>query len=204
MMKKLALALAIAAFAAVPALAADIMLPSPQKEGGAPVLAALDARGSAAQAPFKKEALTTRELATLLWAATGKNRGGKGWTAPYALGKAPYVDVYALLSDGVYHYDWQNGTLKQLSERNIISRACAQPFAGTAPCVLVFAAGGSLRVDSWAEIAAGAMSQNVYLAAQALGLKTRYIQSFSKNPIIDAIQLSPVGRILCIMPVGRQ
>ena len=203
-MKKILIAFAIAIFAAVSALAADITLPSPQKEGGTPVLAALEARGSAAQTPFKSEQLTVKELSTLLWAASGRNRAGKGFTAPYALGKDPYVDVYVLLKGGAYHYDWEKNMLKQLGDRNIISRAASQPFAASAPCLLVFAVSGSIRVDSWAEIAAGAMSQNVYLAAQALGLRTRYIQSFNKNAIIDAIQLSPIGRVLCIMPVGRQ
>jgi nitroreductase len=203
-MRKILLAVLIVIFVAVPVFAADITLPSPQKDGGSNVLAAIDARGSAAQTPFKSGALTAKELSTLLWAASGKNRGGKGWTAPYALGKAPYLDVYVLLKDGSYRYDWQNNVLRLASDKNIIGRAGSQAYVATAPCVLVFAVSGPIRVDSWAEIAAGAMSQNVYLAAQAQGLKTRYIQSFNKNAIIDAIQLSPVGRVICIMPVGRQ
>ena len=203
-MRKILFAVLIVIFAAAPVFAADITLPSPQKDGGPGVLAAIDARGSAAQAPFKSGALTAKELSTLLWAASGKNRSGKGWTAPYALGKEPYVDVYVLLKEGVYRYDWQNNMLRLVGDRNLLSRAGSQAYVATAPCVLVLAVSGAIRVDSWAEIAAGAMSQNVYLAAQALGLKTRYIQSFSKNAIIDAIQLSPVGRVLCIMPVGRQ
>ena len=92
-MKKLIIALIAAALMAAPALAADIMLTTPQKDGGPSVLAAIEGRSSAAQTPFQKGELTVKELSTLLWVATGRNRGGQGWTVPYAMGRDPYVNV---------------------------------------------------------------------------------------------------------------
>lgn len=203
-MKRLIIALIAAAFLASPALAADIMLTTPQTDGGPSVLAAINKRASAAQGPFQKGELTLKELSTLLWAATGRNRDGNGWTVPFAMHRDPYVNVYVMLKSGSYRYDYTKNMLMLVGDRNDISRAGTQDFVSTAPCVLVFAVNGSLRMDAWGDVAAGAMTQNVYLTSQALGLKTRYVQSFNKNALFSALQLGPLGRILCIMPVGRQ
>lgn len=184
--------------------AADIILTTPDKDGGPGVLAAIASRSSAEQKPFAKTELTTKELTTILWAATGRNREKNGWTVPMAMGQAPYVSVYVLLKDGSYVYDWDKNILKLVNDKSAIAKAGQQGFVGTAPCVLVFATAGSLRIDNWGEIAAGAMSQNVYLAAGAFGLKTRYIQSFNKMSLIDALHIGPLSRIIAIMPVGRQ
>jgi len=187
------------------AYAADITLPSPERNGGPGVLSAIEERGSAKASSFAKYELSTKELSTLLWAATGKNRGGTGWTVPFAMGTSPYVFVYVLLENGSYIYDPDKNMLKMLGDRNMISRAGRQEFIATAPAVFVLATrGGGPRIDRWAEIAAGAMSQNVYLAAQAFGLKTRFVQSFNRDTLANTLQMGPLERILCIMPVGRQ
>jgi len=187
------------------AYAADITLPSPERNGGPGVLSAIEERGSAKAANFSKYELSTKELSTLLWAATGKNRGGTGWTVPFAMGTSPYVFVYVLLENGSYIYDPDKNMLKMLGDRNMIGRAGRQEFIATAPAVFVLATkGGGPRIDRWAEIAAGAMSQNVYLAAQAFGLKTRFVQSFNRDTLANTLQMGPLERILCIMPVGRQ
>lgn len=187
------------------ASAADIMLPPPLKEGGIGTLEAISGRSSAAQSSFNGKELSARELSTVLWAATGRNRPEKGWTIPIAMGREPYISVYVLLKSGFYIYDWDKNMIKQLGEKNLISRAGSQSFIGSAPCVLVFATDGKgPRIDSWADIAAGAMSQNVYLAAEALGLKTRFIASFNKETLLNHLYISPLSRIICIMPVGFQ
>lgn len=203
-MKKLIIAIIATAFMAAPALAADIMLTTPQTEGGPSVLAAIEGRSSAAQTPFQKSELTVKELSTLLWAATGRNRGGQGWTVPYAMGRDPYVNVYVMLKSGSYRYDTTKNMLLLVGDKNDIARAGTQDYVGTAPCVLVFAVSGTLRMDAWGDVAAGAMAQNIYLAAEALGLKTRYVQSFNRNALFNSLQIGPLGKILCIMPVGRQ
>lgn len=198
----LAFAVLAAMLCAVPASAADIMLGAPKRSGGPDVLTAISNRASAAQKDFEKRELTESELSTILWAATGKNRT-KGWTVPLAMGAAPYVDVYALLKKGSYLYDYEHGTLKQAGTRNLLKRAGQQAFTATAPCILVFVS-HTPRVENWAYIAAGAMTQNVYLAAQSLGLKTRYIQSCNRETLFDGLDLSPLEKIICIMPVGEQ
>lgn len=187
------------------AFAADIVLPTPQYSGGPSLLEAIANRSSAAPKPFEQKEIPERDLSTLLWAATGLNRE-RGWTVPMAMGSAPYVDIYVLLKTGVYSYDWEKNRLLQINPKNLLSRASGQDFVATAPCILVFATkGGRARVDSWADTAAGAMAQNVYLAGQALGLKARYAGSFNKETLLNNFELAgPLLRIIAIMPVGYQ
>ena len=93
--------------------------------------------------------------------------------------------------------------LKQTSDKKMLTKAGTQAFVGTAPVILVFTTKGSgPRLDNWAEIAVGAMSQNVYLAAEALDMKTRFVVSFNKMALIDALNIGPLSRIIAIMPIG--
>jgi nitroreductase len=48
------------------------------------------------------------------------------------------------------------------------------------------------------------MSQNVYLAAEALGMKTRFVQSFNRETLINILNIGPLSRVIAIMPVGFQ
>ncbi len=188
--------------ASVPAFAAgDIMLTVPDKEGGPSVLAAISERASGKI--FARRDLSLKDLSTILWAAAGKNREEKGWTVPFAMGQEPYVNVYVLTSEGCYLYDWNKNMLKLLSDRKLLKKAGTQEYVGTAPVILVFGTKGSgPRIESWADVAVGAMSQNVYLAAEALGMKTRYVASFNKMTLIDALNIGPLSRIIAIMPIG--
>lgn len=187
------------------AFAADVMLPSPDKQGGIPVLKAIADRASAKSTSFDKKEIANKDLSTMLWAGSGLNRA-KGWTIPLGQGADPYVDIYVLLKTGVYTYDWQKNSLLQVNSKNLISRASSQGFVATAPCVLVFATnGGRTRVDSWAEVAVGAMTQNIYLACEALGLKARYAATFNKDTLLNNFETAgPMVRIVAIMPVGYQ
>ena len=199
-MKKLVLltaALILAASSA--AFAASVLLPEPDRGGGPSVLEAIE------QKNFAKDELTQEELSTILWAASGKNREPKGWTVPMAMGREPYVSIYVLLRKGGFLYSWEKHALiEQSDEKRLPSGAVTQDFAKTAPCVLVFVSSGMMNMENFSYIATGAMSQNVYLAAQALGLKARFVESFNRLKIESSLNLSPVAKITGVMLVGRQ
>lgn len=190
---------------AVAAFAADTILPNPEKSGGLSVLEAMANRSSAKPEAFENKSIPEKDLSTLLWAGTGLNRD-KGWTVPMANGVAPYVDIYVLLKSGVYSYDWAKNMLLQLSAKNVIPRASGQEYVTTAPCILVFVTKeGRARVESWADVAAGAMSQNIYLACEALGLKARYAATFNKEALLSNMEAAGLLlKIIAIMPVGYQ
>lgn len=198
-------ALAVLIAVAATAFAADVILPDPEKNGGSPVLEAIANRSSAKQQAFENRSISEKDLSTLLWAGTGLNRD-KGWTVPMAMGAAPYVDIYVLLKSGVYSYDWEKNRLLQLSAKNVIPRASGQEYVTTAPCIFVFVTKeGRARVDSWADVAVGAMSQNIYLACETLGLKARYAATFNKETLLSNMEAAGLlHKIIAIMPVGYQ
>ena len=100
MKKILSLTAALLLAAASAAMAGNIVLVEPDKTGGPSVMKAIAGRASAEQKAFSNEELSLKELSTILWAATGKNREPKGWTVPMAMGREPYVSVYVLLKSG--------------------------------------------------------------------------------------------------------
>ena len=205
MKKIIVLAAALVIAASSCAFAAPIVLPEPQKSGGMGLFDALSNRASAAQENFTKEELTMNELSTVLWAATGKNREPKGWTVPMAMGREPYVTIYVLLKSGGYTYSWEKNALIEVNaDKRILRRAANQDYAKTAPCVLVFVDRGSVNMKGLSEIATGAMSQNVYLAAAALGLDARFLASFNRAALEESLSLGPVANILGVMALGRQ
>ena len=204
-MKKIASLISVFAVAAtVGAFAAPIALPQPQKSGGMPLFEALSKRSSAAQKSFSDKKLSLDELSSVLWAATGKNREPKGWTVPMAMGKEPYVSVFVLLESGAYLYSWDKNELSEVSSGNIIRSAVPQDFAKTAPCILVFVDNGNAGRQDFAALAAGAMSQNAYLAAESLGLKGRFLASYDGAAISKAIKAKSKDSILGVMVVGKQ
>jgi hypothetical protein len=190
---------------------ADIRLPPPQTEGGMSVFEAFKKRVSAPGGDFPIAPLEPEELSTILWAATGLNRGEKGWTVPMSLGLEPYCRIYALLDEGVFLYDWKNHSLVEVSKENVRAKVGSQNFVKTAPCILVVVAEGKVlaenfnerdRVD-FANVAAGAMTQDIYLAAAGLEIGARYIHSMNLEEIQRALSLPEEDDPICLMMLGK-
>jgi nitroreductase len=162
----------------------DITLPAPNKTGGKPLMQALNERQSIRT--FTKENLTTQQLSDLLWAGWGINRpADKKRTAPSSRNMQE-IDVYVALSGGLYLYDPESNTLKQIHNRDIRKVCGTQDFVADAPVNLVFVAdmaklgkkeGDEIKdsdlLSSWANT--GFIAQNVYLycASENLGCVVR-------------------------------
>lgn len=189
---------------------ADISLPAPRTSGGMGIYDALKARRSASLAHFPQKALSLQELSDLLWAATGLNREGKGWTTPYGMGMAPYNKIYIVSDKGVSLYDWQNHALKPVSAKNIKNRIGKQAGVAAAPVILVITsdskAMGNItgsRARDWAHIASGAIAQNLYLTAASLDIGARYIVSMNEDVIRQELKLGKNDIPVNIMPLGK-
>ena len=184
---------------------ADVALPAPDTDGGPGVLTAIRTRASATHAGFSDRTISDRDLATLLWAATGRNRQGGGWTIPLAMGKPPYVDVYVLAKNGSFLYDWEKNALKQTGTENISGKAGRQSFVASASHILVFVKdeNGQYSRD-FGDVAVGAMTQNVYLAATGLGIKGRYVVGMDVDVLKTSLKLEKHKKPVCIMPIGYQ
>jgi nitroreductase len=192
-------------------LSADVELPAPRTEGGTALFETLKKRSSAAGGDFSPAEVSLEELSTLLWAATGLNRGESGWTVPMAEGLEPYVDVYVIGNEGVFRYDWKANKLLEISGENIKGQVGHQAFVRRAAWILAFASNpeGLAKLRNaeagaeFAQVLTGAMTQNVYLAAVALNLGTRYIHSFYPDELKNGLKL-PEGSVpIALMLVGK-
>ncbi|MDR1613221.1 MAG: nitroreductase family protein [Planctomycetota bacterium] len=204
---------AVAVFgASAMAFAGDIKLPAPQKTGGPTVFAAIDQRGSAGHSGFPSGNLDRQDLSTILWAASGNNRDGAKWTVPMGMGRPPYCKIYVTTAEGVFLYDWKAHELKQVSAENVGSRIPMQDFAKNAPAVLYIVGDNAALADlprqdwvaEWCGVLAGAMSQNIYLASQGVGVGTRLIYSINREEAARLLKLGPKDTPFFAMPMGKK
>ena len=193
------------------AKAEDVKLPEPRTTGGAGIFDMLKHRASALSGSFPTGAVSMEELSTLLWAASGLNRPEKGWTVPMAMGREPYCKVYAAGEMGAFLYDWKNNALKEISKDDIRSALGSQGFIANASYILVFVIDGEAvgkfdgtRGAEWGQVAVGAMTQDVYLAAEALNIGVRYMASMKADAVRSLLKLADSDTPVCIMPMGKR
>ena len=190
----------------------NAVLPSPQKSGGPGLFEIMQKRGSAAQASFPSGKLSASDISTLLWAASGKNRDGSKWTVPIAMGKPPYTKVFLATEEGAFSYDYDNHTIKPITKSNILADIATQPFARNASATMVFVTDGEelgkMSNSAWADefgvMLAGAMSQNVYLASEALGIGARLVYSVDRDKTRELLQLGPKDKVICAVLLGKR
>lgn len=193
------------------ACAGETKLPAPQKTGGTAVLTAIDQRASATGNAFPTGALSEQDYSTILWAATGNNRDGKKWTVPMGMGLPPYVRVYLVRQDGSFYYDWEKGALVSVSTNDNRADIAMQDFVKKAPAQLIFAVDGQalskvpnpVFANEFGLVLVGAMTQNVYLAAQAVNAQTRVIYSINRDVSADLLKFPKDLVAICSMPVGK-
>lgn len=195
---------------AVPALAAE-PLPAPIQSGGMGLFDALKKRSSAVGGDFSPAEVTRDELSTILWAASGLNRGAKGWTVPMWRGVPPYCRVYVAANDGVFLYDWKNHALEKVADGNIKGKIGKQGFVRKASYVLIFVSDAEILAQfnsaditrDFAHVAVGAMTQNVYLACAALQIGTRYVHAMNVGEIVQVLKLPQGDTPIALMLLGK-
>ena len=183
-----------------------IILPSPQQQGGLPLMEALSKRHSARE--FLPDALPLKLLSDLLWTAYGINRPEGGRTAPSAL-NAQEIDVYVALPEGAYLYDAEKHTLNLVVASDMRRVTGYQDFVDEAPLDLVYVADHARmgmvpveRRESYASVAAGAIAQNVYLFSASSGLSTVIRAWLDRSAIADALGLTHDQQVLLSQTVG--
>jgi SagB-type dehydrogenase family enzyme len=164
---------------AMPLIAQDIVLPAPDKTGGKPLMQTLNERQTSRS--FTADDLSLQQLSDLFWAAWGYNRPAeKKRTAPSSR-NVQEMDIYAAMKSGLYLYDVETHTLKQIHNRDIRALTGTQDFVGTAPMNLIYVADmGKLGKKEGDEIKeaellssyanTGFIAQNVYLYCASSGL----------------------------------
>jgi nitroreductase len=195
---------AMAASIACAQSASSVKLPAPQTTGGVPVLEAIENRGSAVSGQFPTGAVSDKELSTLLWAASGRNRDGKGWTVPTAMGLDPYVAIYVASKDGAFLYNGKEHALERLSTGDARAKVSSQSFANSASHILVFVIKGKEGTQYYGQALVGAMTQNVYLAAQSLNIGARFMATMEQASVRKELKLADDDTPVNIMPIGKR
>jgi SagB-type dehydrogenase family enzyme len=183
-----------------------IALPAVEPRGGLPLMEALARRQSGRE--FSPDSLPLAVLSQLLWAADGVNRRDGGRTAPSAL-NAQEIDIYVALQTGAYRYDADAHRLTLAAPTDVRRVTGYQDFVDDAPLDLVFVADYSRlhlvptsQRESYASVAAGAISQNVYLFAASAGLVTVIRAWIDREAIASALGLTHDQHVLLSQTVG--
>jgi nitroreductase len=186
--------------------AASIALPPPAKHGGLPLMEALAKRRSARE--FAPDALPLPVLSGLLWAAFGRNREDGKRTAPTAI-NAQEIDVFVALPTGAYLYDAAAHELRLVAAADLRRVTGYQDFVDEAPLDLVYVADQARmpmvpvgQRSAYAHVAAGAISQNVYLFCASNGLATVIRAWIDREAIANALGLTHDQQVLLSQTVG--
>ncbi len=179
---------------------------------------------------YTEDPLTPEEISFLLWASQGVKKvvpaytkTGKATlrTVPSAGARHPFETYLAVskvngLKPGIYRYSALNHTLVFLNSPEglgvkLTEASVGQSFVGNAPAVFIWACKPYL--GEWRYMGeshkvmlldAGHVCQNLYLAAEALGLGTVGIGAYSQKLIDELLNLDGEEEfVVYYAPVGR-
>jgi len=191
----------------------DRPLPKPMENVKVDLVDALKARKST-KAYDGTRPVSDEALATILWAANGLNRPDGKRTSPSAFG-VQYMKLYVVASEGAFLYDAPSHALHAVSAENLLTKVgLAAPMAEVAKVILITVDAVALsgaeqqrnvtdaKRKEYTAITAGAISENIYLMANALGLGTCFVSSCKADVIRKSLKLSDSEEPLYLMPVG--
>jgi len=158
---------------------------------------------------FRPDALTAGQVGALLWAAAGVNRRANGGrTAPTAHDNRE-IDVFAVTPQGAWLYDSPGHALLPVTAGDLRASTGEQAFVADAPLDLVYVADFNRVPEATPQqreflsaVGAGAMSQNVFLAAAAMKLGCVVRALIDRRHLSAALSLAPSQRILVAQTIG--
>ena len=150
--------------------------------------------------------LTDVQLSTLLWAACGVSDKQSGKiTAPSAVNMQD-IRVYVCTPSGVCLYNARENRLEKVCDDNLMAAlADRQDFAKDAPVNLLLVSWQEDRPrksEKWGKVDSGYVSQNIYLAATAMGLQTVARGTMDEAAVRKALNLPTDVLVLLNHPVG--
>lgn len=202
----------------------EIKLPKPRFTGNMSLETAMLKKKSVRG--FGPGALSLEELSQLLWSANGNLpadavSGATSKVIPSA-GGLYALEVFAVTGTdtvsgvpaGVYHYKPETNTLAPINpgdNRSLLARAAlGQMWMASAPVIVVIGANFNRMTVKYANrglqyvfMEAGGATQNVYMQAEALGLKVGSVGAFQDAYVSGALKLPADVNPLMLIPVGR-
>jgi nitroreductase len=187
--------------------AKPIQLSKPQIGTGNSLIQLLWKRMSSRQ--FSPESLPVEVLSNLLWAGFGINRPDGKRTAPSAM-NCQDIDIYVILSGGLYLYDAKANQLKLILAEDLRGLAGIQAFAKEAPVNLIYVSDYAKMGDKvpderkilYSGAHAGFISENVYFYCTSEGLAT-VVRAYIDIPALSKVmKLRPDQKIILAQSVG--
>jgi nitroreductase len=180
---------------------------APAAASSAAVLEALKKRKSTSA--FQPQPLPKEKLLDLLWAAWGINRPDSGKrTAPTAM-NAQEIDIYVLLSEGVYVYDAKGNRLTPVLAQDLRAKAVTMGSMKDAPVHLLFVADyakfrtiSQSQKELYSACHTGFIGQNVYLYCAAEGLGAHFYASIDRAVLKDSLKLREDQAVVFAQAVG--
>ena len=207
-----------------------IELPSPSFESNTSVEKALNTRRS--ERMYLQDAIKLEDLSQILWAAQGITLKidtvpgvwvGQEWlggvrTAPSAGALFP-IELYIAagnvenLGQGLYKYNALNHTLIKMVDgdqrEEVRKAALGQSAVKNGPaCIIIAGNVGRTeykyksRAKQYVYIESGAVSQNIYLQCNTLGIGTVLIGAISEDPMKIALSMPDYETPIAVMPIG--
>ena len=156
---------------------------------------------------FTEQEISMQTLSTILWAACGVSDPKTGKiTAPSAINMQD-IKVYVCSKDGVCLYNAKANTLTKVLDKDLREAIAGkmQAFAKTAPISLLLVStkdsDRSLN-DKYGAMDAGYVSQNIYLACTALGMKTVARAMMDYDTLKQELNLPATSYLELNHPIG--
>ncbi len=183
-----------------------LLLPDPVKQGGKPLMQALNERHSSRE--YLDQELSPQQLSDMLWAACGINRPDGRRTVPSARNKQE-IDVYIATAQGVFLYDAVKNALIGVTGNDIRANTGSQPWVKDAAVNILYVCNKD-RAASRDErgllvnagFTAGACAQNVYLYCASEGLGSVVRGSFNADELKGLLKLNDQQVIVMAQSVG--
>jgi SagB-type dehydrogenase family enzyme len=169
---------------------------------------------------YREEPLSLAEISQLLWAAQGVTNEKGFRTAPTAGALFP-VEIYVAIGEvenleaGIYKYQIGEHKLQKISDgdarKKLANAAWGQNSVRDGAAVFVLSAVYERVTQKYGErgrryvhMELGHVSQNLYLQATALDLRTVAIGAFDDDQVKKVMQLESQEEPLYIMPFGNK
>lgn len=155
---------------------------------------------------YSDQEISLQTLSTLLWAACGVSDPATGKITAASAVNMQDVKIYVCSQAGVCLYNAKANTLTKVSDKDLREAiAGRQAFAKAAPISLVLVStkdSDRSPNDRFGAMDSGYVSQNIYLACTALGLKTVARATMDFDTLKRELNLADTSYLELNHPIG--